>query len=362
MTMAGDQDDSSSPFKVHDNAFKDLMGPDPKLELLLEVQEYPFAHEAGVFIESSNELFVTSNRFRDPSGVAKIQISKIKLDKPVTQEEVFCDAIHHCNGGVNYQDGILFCAQGSLTAPSGLFKMSTAAPYQTEEVVTTFYGRPFNSVNDVVVHKDGSIWFTDPIYGFDQCYRPRPQLPQQLYRFDPEKRSIRAMADSICRPNGLCFSPDFGVLYVTDTDRIHMDGPREGVPGSIDGSRASTMCVMYLRLSLTSNTYRGCRYAFDVKYHHGEPSLVNKRLFAMADTGVPDGIKCDTSGNVYSGCGDGINVWSPGGVLLGRILVNGGAANFCFGRKGELFILNENRLWSARIDPSVEGALLNTST
>lgn len=78
----------------------------------------------------------------------------------------------------------------------------------------------------------------------------------------------------------------------------------------------------------------------------------------MADTGIPDGIKCDVHGNVYSGCGDGVNIWSPGGVLLGKILVAGGAANFCFGRNGEMFILNENCLWKATLSPSTRGALL----
>jgi gluconolactonase len=78
----------------------------------------------------------------------------------------------------------------------------------------------------------------------------------------------------------------------------------------------------------------------------------------MADTGIPDGIKCDMDGNVYSGCGDGVNVWSPGGALLGRILVAGGVANFCFGRRGEMFLLNEHKLWRAQLSNSVKGALL----
>lgn len=99
-------------------------------------------------------------------------------------------------------------------------------------------------------------------------------------------------------------------------------------------------------------------YAFDVSTIHGEPFLTNRRLFAFADQGIPDGIKCDMEGNVYSGCGDGVNVWSPGGILLGRILVEGGAANFCFGRGGEMFILNENRIWRARLGGHVRGALL----
>lgn len=78
----------------------------------------------------------------------------------------------------------------------------------------------------------------------------------------------------------------------------------------------------------------------------------------MADTGIPDGVKCDVRGNVYSGCGDGINIWSPGGHLIGKILVEGGVANFCFGRNGEIFMLNENRLLRAKLAPSTRGALL----
>ena len=78
----------------------------------------------------------------------------------------------------------------------------------------------------------------------------------------------------------------------------------------------------------------------------------------MADTGIPDGIKCDVQGNVYSGCGDCVNVWSPGGRLLGKIVISGGVANYCFTRKGEMVLLNETRLWVVRISESRHGALL----
>jgi gluconolactonase len=100
------------------------------------------------------------------------------------------------------------------------------------------------------------------------------------------------------------------------------------------------------------------RYAFDVTTYSGEPFLVNRRLFAMADSGIPDGIKCDTDGNVYSGCGDGLSIWSPGGVLLAKILIDGGIANFCFGRSGQVFLLNEYKLWRLQLSTSRKGALL----
>jgi len=99
-------------------------------------------------------------------------------------------------------------------------------------------------------------------------------------------------------------------------------------------------------------------FAFDVMERDASYFLTNRRVFAMADCGIPDGIKCDTSGNVYSGCGDGVHIWSAGGLLLGKIVVPGGAANFCFGRSGELLICNETRFWTVSIGKHIKGALL----
>jgi gluconolactonase len=151
------------------------------------------------------------------------------------QEEIDSSQVTMGNGGVNYgDDGILFCAQGSFHVPSGLYEMKASSPYSTRAVITSFHGRPFNSVNDVVIHSDGTIWFTDPTYGFEQGFRPRPQLPSQVYRYDPKTEGIRAMADGFGHPNGICFSPDEKTVYVTDTDRVHGGG-------GVDDSKASTM-------------------------------------------------------------------------------------------------------------------------
>lgn len=340
----------TSEFKVYDDAARALFGPSPKLELLLENNEYPFAHEAGVFIPEENALYITSNQYKHPkTNQPHIQICRVTLPPDVHSIETQCEEIEASNiplpnGGVNYKDGILFCAQGTLTTPGGLAYLplpssstttstATKPQYSASMLLTSFHGRPFNSPNDVVIHSDGSIWFTDPIYGSEQGIRPPPRLPNQVYRFDPKTGGVRAMADGFGRPNGICFSPDEEVVYVTDTDWIHGDG-------TTDDTRASHI------------------YAFDLTYRSESPFLTSRRLFAMADTGIPDGIKCDTRGNVYSGCGDGVNIWSPGGVLLAKILVDGGVANFCFGRAGQLFLLNENRLWRARIDEESRGALL----
>ncbi|KAG5947920.1 hypothetical protein E4U59_006170 [Claviceps monticola] len=327
-----------SPFVIHDERVTEIFGPAPRLELLHHDPNFPFAHEAGVFFPQTNTLIVTSNQlFNRKTQAPWVRITGVRIvDGPhgsVECMEIDARNIPMANGAVNYKQGVLFCAQGNRQHRGGLIYMDSEPPYKTETLLSSFYGRQFNSVNDVVIHSDGSIWFTDPVYGFDGGFRDKPRLPCQVYRFDPARKSVRAMADGFGRPNGICFSPDERTVYVTDTDWIHGDG-------TTDEFRASHI------------------YAFDVTFYAGEPFLTNRRLFAMADTGIPDGIKCDVYGNVYSGCGDGINIWSAGGVLLGRIIVPGGVANFCFGREGTLYLLNEHRLWRAQLASSTKGALL----
>jgi gluconolactonase len=228
---------SVSAFVVFHDRFHDLLGSEPTLELLFENNEYPFAHEAGVFFPTTNELFITSNQFFNASKERCVQISKVTFGgegKVVSCEEIPSHDIPMANGGINYKDGALFCAQGSKIQPSGLYHMSRVPPYTSELLISNFYGRQFNSVNDVVVHSDGSIYFTDPEYGYHQGYRPKPELPNQVYRYDPVTKEVRAMADGFGRPNGICLSPDEKTVYVTDTDWIHK-------PGDTDDTRASTM-------------------------------------------------------------------------------------------------------------------------
>jgi sugar lactone lactonase YvrE len=74
----------------------------------------------------------------------------------------------------------------------------------------------FNSPNDVVVKSDGTIWFTDPSYGWLQGFRPAPDRPDGVHRLDPRTGEVVTVAESFDKPNGLCFSPDESILYVTD--------------------------------------------------------------------------------------------------------------------------------------------------
>jgi gluconolactonase len=350
-------------FKTFHASFKDILGQSPTIQLLAEDPNGTrMYHEACIYDEKTHSVFITSNQIPassvpnspdlPPELVAAGKTIKIwriydsqdeNSDlKSIRIEDVTPVDLPMANGGVNYKSGILICAQGNLsyTGQEGIvFIPSLQPPYKCHTLVKDFHGRPFNSVNDVIVHpKDGSIWFTDPSYGYWQGIRSKQELPCQVYRFEPSTGSIRVVAADFMRPNGLCFSPDLETLYVTDT-------------GCIFGTQEKGLDV----------TGPSHIYAFDIvpsKFDKGQPLLCNKRLFAYAHGFIPDGIKCDMEGNVYSGCRDGVEVWNSAGVLIGTVMVEGGVANFCFGLKGAMYMCNETRVWKAQLGKHVRGALL----
>ncbi len=160
-----------------------------------------------------------------------------------------------------------------------------------------FEDRELNSPNDIVVKSDGSVYFTDPIFGRRAPHGvPRdPQLGHSsVYRIDPRDGSLTRLAPRLEQPNGLCFSLDESLLYVNDSPRkrIHVYAVR--ADGSVDDGR----------------------------------------LFAEVpgeEPGVPDGMKVDLRGNVYC-CGPGgIHVFTPGGQRIARLRFPEKACNFAFG-------------------------------
>ena len=83
-----------------------------------------------------------------------------------------------------------------------------------------FQGKRLNSPNDVVVHPDGHIWFTDPGYGIMSWYegeREPVELPTRTYRLNPSTGQATVANEDIEKPNGICFYPDFKRLYIVDT-------------------------------------------------------------------------------------------------------------------------------------------------
>lgn len=177
-------------------------------------------------------------------------------------------------------------------------------------LVDSYQGKRLNSPNDVVVKSDGTIWFTDPPYGILSDYEGYKSDQEQagcyVYRFDPEDGSLTVVADDFAKPNGLAFSPDESILYVSDTGKSHdPNWPAQIRQFSVDGAR-----------------------------------LTSARVFADIDSGLPDGFRLDTEGNIWTSAGLGVNVYDPAGMLLGRIKTGAKTSNVVFGgpRRNRLFI------------------------
>jgi gluconolactonase len=219
-----------SPFHLYHHSFLSILGENPKLTVFAEDTSKFFAHESGIWIPSTNEIFFTSNQIINKNGTKSISLYKLNIANP---RQVECldsteggQSTAMLNGGTNHPDGgLIFCQQGNLEIPSAIIYMSSKPPYKVNTLVNNFNGRPFSSVNDVVVHPDdGSIWFTDPAYGYAGRWRPEPSLPPLVYAFQPKTGEIRVVADGFFRPNGITFSPDCKKCYVTDTGAGHGDG------------------------------------------------------------------------------------------------------------------------------------------
>jgi gluconolactonase len=168
-------------------------------------------------------------------------------------------------------------------------------------IVDRWQGKRLNSPNDVVVAADGSIWFTDPPYGILSDTEGRKADPEYggcyVFRLDEQRGELTPVVTDMVHPNGLAFSPDERILYVSDT----AGGQDESVPRAIR--------------------------AYDVK----DGACANGRVFAAIEVGVPDGFRVDEAGRLWSSSGDGVLVFTPGGELLLHVPVPEKVANLCFG-------------------------------
>ena len=174
------------------------------------------------------------------------------------------------------------------------------------------------------MRSDGTIWFTAPTYGIDSDYEgdaaPSEIGASHVYRFDPATAEIAAVATDFVKPNGLAFSPDERLLYVSDTGATHIEGgPRH---------------IRRFRVSDDGRTLTG-----------GE-------VFATCENGLFDGFRLDTKGHLWTSAGDGVHCYHPDGTLLGRIRLPEAAANVVFGgmRRNRLFICATTSLYAIYVN------------
>jgi gluconolactonase len=305
---------TGTAFTAHAPAFEDVLGHDSTLVKVADVD----AHEGPVYADGA--LYFTSLPRHEAPGYPQVAIKRLDLDglEPLGAA-VVREYANAANGMTLAPDGrLLVCEQGRLdeAARISLVDPSTG---EAETVVDALAGLPLNSPNDVVVHLDGTVWFTDPTYGFLQGFKPDPAHGDFVYRFDPSSGRLTVVASDFDKPNGLAFSLDGRLLYVGDSGANHE-------PGTFDPDRPH-----HIR-------------AFDVV----DGRLRNDRLFAVITPGFPDGLKVDADGRVYASAFSGVQVFDPAGELIGEIELPG-AVNFTFGGPGRnvLFITTDSAVWAA---------------
>jgi gluconolactonase len=194
-------------------------------------------------------------------------------------------------------------------------------------------GKILNGPNDIVVHPDGGIWFTDPGYGTLVDYEGHKGellLKEAVYRVDAKTGQISKVSDELYKPNGICFSPDYKKAYVCDTGATHYP-------------QAAKIIQVYDVVD--GKTLRnGRRY-------------VSMEL-AGKGAGLADGIRADTDGNIWVGAGwvgagyDGVHVFTPEGERIGMILLPEICANVCFGgpKRNRLFMAAGQSLYAVYVE------------
>ena len=226
---------------------------------------------------------------------------------------VFRQPSNNSNGNtVDHQGRLITCEHQSRRVTRTEFDGSITV------LADSYSGKRLNSPNDVVVKSDGSIWFTDPTYGIVSDYegdKADSELPSNIYRIS-SSGNLSIVADDFIQPNGLAFSLDESMLYVSDT----------GVPEQGESPR-------HIRALEVTPYGKG---------------LTNSREFAVCTNGVFDGFRFDRDGRLWTSAGDGVHCYSAEGELIGKIRLPEAVANICFGgpKLNRLLICGTTSLYS----------------
>ena len=242
-----------------------------------------------------------------------VQLRWIEDDGHVT---VFRNPSGYSNGNTfDYEGRQLSCEHGGRRV----------SRYEHSGAVTViadkFQGKRLNSPNDIVVHPDGGIWFTDPTYGIlgnYEGFKAESEIKPAVYRADPKTGQLDKVFDETNGPTGICFSPDYKKVYLADTGSA-----RQIWVFDLDGKTIRNG-KRFIQLDIPGS---------------GAPSAA-------------DGIRCDIDGNIWAGARPGVQVITPAGERIGMIRMPETCANVCFGgtKRNHLFMAGSQSLYAVYVD------------
>jgi len=295
-----------SQYEILDQRFKALINGSAKLEQLWTGGRWT---EGPVYVPAARHVVW--------SDIPNDRI--LRYDEVTGAAGVFENPVGYHNGHTLDLEGRIVACEHGRRRVSRLDHDGRWRP-----LAEHFNGKRLNSPNDVVVKSDGSIWFTDPTYGIDSDYEgfaaPSEINASNVYRIDPTDGAVTLVASDRVKPNGLAFSPDESVLYVSDTGGSHV----QGLPPTIT--------------------------AYSV--NADKRSLGEGRVFATCEVGAFDGFRVDRHGNIFASSGDSVRVYAPDGTLIGRILVPEVISNVCFGgpKRNRLYITATTSLYAIYVN------------
>ena len=291
-------------FEIFDERFNTILLPDSKLEKLATGATWS---EGPAYLESEDAVVW--------SDIPGNRLLKFSHRHGLSE---FLKPSHFQNGHTLDLEGrLLACSHGERAV------MRLEDDETWTNLIGHHAGKRLNSPNDIVVNSDGTIWFTDPDYGLIQPHEGYGGTQEQtgcyVYRFDPVTLEIVAVVTDMPKPNGLAFSLDEKILYVTDTGRSH-----------------------------DPNAHHHIR-AYDVLENR---RCENGRVFAVIEPGLPDGFRLDVQGWVYTSSQDSVQAFTPDGTRLGKIFVPETIGNLTFGgpNKDRLYIAASSSLYMIQLN------------
>lgn len=290
-----------------------ILGSDPTLDFMFSTRNDSI-HEAPVYVPPPLNAIIFSIPHVDEY---QQRIINLNSTPPTLSNFTTMPPIYAVNGGKYYGGQVYWASEAGTCFPTpsvsnssnsttcqtpGIYRMN---PYtRTSEVLlNNYFGKQFNSPNDLFIDSRGDVFFTDSWYGWAINVTSYPVLKPQTWRFRPSTGQVSVAEDTIAQPNGIGISPDGRTMYITDT-------------GVTDFSANITnMLPKYTYNSLGGNNV----YAFDVNFAPPGNYLTNKRPVRSAEEFGDDGFHVSRDGYLLGAAGLGVDILSAWGEMIMRI-------------------------------------------